>query len=75
MSDAINGHAANDAAFRDTTASAESAEPSDNVKSREPGWAWSNKQAQEEYARAYETAVDKDFPEKLQEFGDVLADE
>lgn len=43
-----------------------------DAKNSEPGWGWTNKQATEEYARAYDMAVDKDFPEKLQEYGDVL---
>lgn len=36
-----------------------------------PGSGWNNKRAQEEYQRAWDTVLDKDF--SLDEFGDVMA--
>ena len=36
-----------------------------------PGSGWNNKRAQEEYQRAWDTVLDKDF--SLHEFGDVMA--
>ena len=38
-----------------------------------PGSGWNNKRAQEEYQRAWDTVLDKDF--SLREFGDVMATE
>lgn len=37
-----------------------------------PGWGWKNRKAQEEYQRAAETLVDRDF--SLREFGDLFDD-
>jgi hypothetical protein len=36
-----------------------------------PGSGWNNKRAQEEFQRAWDTVLDKDF--SLREFGDVMA--
>lgn len=38
-----------------------------------PGSGWKSKRAQEEYHRAMESVIDRDF--SLREFGDVLAPE
>jgi hypothetical protein len=45
----------------------------DVVGDGKPGSGWKSKRAQEEYHRAMESVVDRDF--SLREFGDVLAPE
>lgn len=78
MTDAVNGNADSFTQAQENASSIpvdltrEGGEQADNAKDREPGWGWTNKQAQEEINRAYDLAVDKDFSEKLREFGDVL---
>jgi len=44
-----------------------------NKDKDEPGAAWKNKKAQEDFQRAYADVVDKDF--SLKDFGDPFGDE
>lgn len=55
--------------------SAPGREPRDlqDEQQEEPGWSWKNKQAQEEYRRAMDLVLDRDF--SLQEYGDPFDEE
>ncbi len=48
-------------------------EATDGAGDGKPGSGWKSKRAQEEYHRAMDSIVDRDF--NLREFGDVLAQE
>ncbi|OJD15581.1 hypothetical protein AJ78_04171 [Emergomyces pasteurianus Ep9510] len=60
----VGGDGARGTDFRD--------HPSSGISRAEPGSSWNNKKAEEEYQRALEMVVDRDF--SLKEFGDPFDD-